>query len=520
MQSTKPFQNTGESSVFALLAAVSCYDDGISTDLPSGRADLELMRNSLKMGLRIPEDHIRSMGENGRVTVRGFARALGEFSSLSRDEDIFLLYFSGHGSHDCLLFSDGAVAFDDLSGILSKMAPKAKVLILDCCHAGAAPLPSDKRPGFEGVIDDFAGRGAAVLASSAPDELSYMDPGGEISLYTGAVCAAMLSRRKVRAGMLSLFDLSESIRENMAVLNRTRDKEMVQHPYFRSGMGGTLFFRVSDDRPYQPGGIHLKGNGYELLSVKSLSTGNTRRFAAFLVTDTQMPLHRIREITEEISEKIRNLEIAVDEHEAERLRGTAASVIWCYFGCSRRDMLGHNYYVRSIYAWDEEQRQVHYRADSGWTLAGGVCIWKNPSYDLIRAMESPSEDAEAYCLEIKKLLALVLSQAEQFISALNECMNGVLGLAEFRRQFREWYREVYRVFIRITDTPAPPDALKEWSLAVLDLAGWVPDMAVLMEENSVYDDKTAFFLAKQAARHYYLSIEKLREIENRMKVQS
>ena len=84
MQSTKPFQNTGESSVFALLAAVSCYDDGISTDLPSGRADLELMRNSLKMGLRIPEDHIRSMGENGRVTVRGFARALGEFSSLSQ----------------------------------------------------------------------------------------------------------------------------------------------------------------------------------------------------------------------------------------------------------------------------------------------------------------------------------------------------------------------------------------------------------------------------------------------------
>ena len=254
--------SSGKRTVYALLAAVSFYDDGEKPDLASGRGDLCLMRETLVKGLRIPAENIRSLGESGMVTVREFARALREFTGMTGGDDTFLLYFSGHGSGGSLSFSDGEITLGDLSDFLSEMAPKAKVLILDCCHSGNARVPSVGTLDFESAVDDFAGRGIAVLASSAPDEQSFMEPDGQGSRFTGAVSEAMLSKRYVREGRLSLFDLSEHIRENMAVSNRTAGEREQQHPYFTSGMGGTVFFEVSGYRPYQPEAISLSGNGY------------------------------------------------------------------------------------------------------------------------------------------------------------------------------------------------------------------------------------------------------------------
>ena len=67
---------------YALLAAVGQYEDPDQCSLPAWKRDLELMQKTLVDGLRFPRDHIRTLGENGSLSLRDFARALQEFTQM------------------------------------------------------------------------------------------------------------------------------------------------------------------------------------------------------------------------------------------------------------------------------------------------------------------------------------------------------------------------------------------------------------------------------------------------------
>ena len=79
--------NTGKT--YALLTAVGVYEDNIP--LSCAGKDLKLMTEALQKGLKLEQDNIRCLGEDGTVTTHSFARSISEFSQMLKKEDTFIM---------------------------------------------------------------------------------------------------------------------------------------------------------------------------------------------------------------------------------------------------------------------------------------------------------------------------------------------------------------------------------------------------------------------------------------------
>ena len=79
-----------------------------------------------------------------------------------------------------------------------------------------------------------------------------------------------------------------------------------------------------------------------------------------------------------------------------------------------------------------------------------------------------------------------------------------------------WAGSVKSLYLRLSDEEAAPDDLYEWAEAILDLAGWVADIAILFEgsqstPNELSDNEQ--WLIDHSIRRYYEAVEKLRFID-------
>ena len=86
--------------VYAILIAVGDYKDIGAADIPTYKRDIEIMHRALNEGLRIPGENIRVIAGNdnrGKVSMKSLAHAIADIEGHLSDEDVFLLYFSGHG---------------------------------------------------------------------------------------------------------------------------------------------------------------------------------------------------------------------------------------------------------------------------------------------------------------------------------------------------------------------------------------------------------------------------------------
>ena len=186
-----------EPKKYGLLIGVERYENEELKSLPAAVRDLALMKSALTDGLKFDADDIRVLGESGVVPARSFARALSEFEGLISEEDTFVLYFSGHGTAEGLCFSDSIVNLQSIVDFVEQLRAKNKIVILDCCYAGNIQLSGRGTLSFEEIVSVFAGRGIAVMASSAADEKSWLSENKDASIYTKIAAAAISSRRNI-----------------------------------------------------------------------------------------------------------------------------------------------------------------------------------------------------------------------------------------------------------------------------------------------------------------------------------
>lgn len=127
-----------------------------------------------------------------------------------------LFYFSGHGSinerggfiitPDTRKYDEG-ISMDELMGIVNLSPIKNKIVILDCCHAGAMGALAST-----GSTAAHIGEGVVILAASRPAE-SAMEVNGQ-GVFTSLLLAALGGRaaditgRITVAGVYGLMDES------------------------------------------------------------------------------------------------------------------------------------------------------------------------------------------------------------------------------------------------------------------------------------------------------------------------
>ena len=498
-----------EPKKYGLLAGVGSYDDERQGPLPAAVRDLDLMRSALTSGLKIEADDIRVLGESGSVPAKSFARALSEFGGLLCPEDVFVLYFSGHGTAEGLCFSDRIVDLQSIVDYVECLRAGRKIVILDCCHAGNVQLSGKTELSFEEIVSTFAGKGIAVMASSALDERSWLCERKDVSLYTKILSAAFTSRRNIRKGYISLGDISDQVRTLMQLWNKTCPEHM-QHPVFRENYIGDIRFKVEEYHPYVTQKITAETQEYYLHSMKPLSTGHLKRFAAFVILkgsdDSVLP-----RITKEIVFQFKNSDVYASRRSEQRFKGRSADAIWCYFGHDEEDILRNNHFAYTIWADDEDLRKVYYRDNRNAEVSDGIYVFWNSSYGMVKELQRTDAPEEEIIQEYQELAALLTSKAEAFIKAFEETENRALSVKEMKATFKDWAADVKRLFFKLSDADLAPAERTEWAETILELAGWVTDLALFMDSAERGSALGEHWMVKHAIGRYYQSLEQLRE---------
>ncbi|MFL5350839.1 MAG: caspase domain-containing protein [Hyalangium sp.] len=140
-----------------------------------------------------PNFQCRMMLSSEQQITRASLRDLAEEVFNKANVDMAVFYFAGHGSlhksfgghlvtQDCKP-SDEGLSMDKLIALANQSPARERLIILDCCHAGAI----DDLVATQGPVP--LQKGVAILAGCGPDEDSREC--GERGLFTRHVCDAL-----------------------------------------------------------------------------------------------------------------------------------------------------------------------------------------------------------------------------------------------------------------------------------------------------------------------------------------
>lgn len=167
----------------ALLVATDRYEDAGLSRLTAPSDDVRQLAIVLR-DPRIAGFEVISLYNEPHHIV---GRAIGKFYRERRHDDLTLLYFTGHGvkdegghlhlamidtEHENLQFT--GLQAEQVRIAMEECRSRRNLIILDCCYAGAFPVGwSGKGDGKVHAVEQLAGRGSVILASSDVMQLSF-----------------------------------------------------------------------------------------------------------------------------------------------------------------------------------------------------------------------------------------------------------------------------------------------------------------------------------------------------------
>lgn len=184
------------------------------------------------------------------ATMAGILTALDDLAARTGSDDTAVIFFSGHGAHaitdgieqhylipyDCQLADLPGTAINgtEITSRLRAIKAGRLLVFFDCCHSGGIGEPKSGLPSLTlGLSQDYYaalahGTGRVVIASSRPDELSWLLPGMANSLFTHYILEALRGQAKTLGdGYIRVFDLFRYVAD--AVPSKAN-----QHPIFKA----------------------------------------------------------------------------------------------------------------------------------------------------------------------------------------------------------------------------------------------------------------------------------------------
>lgn len=507
-------------NIYALLIGVGDYKKIKIANLPSYRMDVVLIGTGLISGLKCMQDHIRFMaGEdnNGVVYISSLAKGIDSLKRTVSADDTFIFYFSGHGSYENLVFSDGQVDQQSIINYIEQLPCKNKIVILDCCYSGRFKVSGANHLSMEQSLDMFVGNGIAVYASSSDNEVSRIGPNGNHSIFTGALFSAMISPSIIHNGKIRLEDIYSETQRLVHTWN-SKNPGMEQHPIFRSSIGGTIYFKVTEYKTYKPEQVVVENERYTVMNVKSLNTANEKRLSAFVVLKEKTSSDKLVSITKKIVDSIKYENVDSSEKSAALLANMPAKAVWCYFGMDEKDIINHTHAYYTIWAADDVKSK-YYRENTNAKIVDGIYIFKNTSYDLVRKMQKHTISKDEYIKQCKNYLKLFVDKAEDFCVDLMEVYNCELSFSELQRRYEKWMIKVKHEFIQLSDMEVAPEEIHDWVEEIMQLSGWILDLSIYLDgdkQDGTITDREEW-LIQNTVKKYHQSLEKLKELEKSIK---
>lgn len=221
--------------------------------LPYCINDAKKMKEVFMENLVCSDDSIVVLAKDGRIENSEYIRELVRFSENCTEEDIAVVYYSGHGGiderGDNYLYAtntfDGndmtCVYFDVIIEHLKKSKAKSKLVIIDCCHADSDYGSEKQKFDTDKAIKDIYQSGITAVFSCRKDQESHPYYDNEISAFTQFFCDAVGYKKSYQPEGLYLSDLKITLDAYARAWN-TKNESMQQVPVLRSNMIGTVVF--------------------------------------------------------------------------------------------------------------------------------------------------------------------------------------------------------------------------------------------------------------------------------------
>lgn len=193
------------------------------------------------------------------ATKNKIVAELQRLENVSRDEDLVVVTFSGHGSttHELVPYDadrsrleETALPLEAVAKLLNQIPAATLICVLDCCFSGGfgakvlvAPVQARDLESESELLEQIAGKGRIVLAASAPHEQAYEDVGLGHGLLTYQLLAALQGAPEVlSAGKIDLYKLLGHVTRRVIDASAALRRE--QHPAFRGSVDGIASWPV------------------------------------------------------------------------------------------------------------------------------------------------------------------------------------------------------------------------------------------------------------------------------------
>ena len=244
----------------ALLVATGLYEDPAFRQLKAPSADVEALQGVLTdPAIGGYEVQLLSNAASHQVN-----QEIEGFFADADSTDLVLLYFSGHGFKDDAgrlymithnsrrqLLGSTAVSAQFVRDQLDRCRSRCKIVILDCCYAGAFPVGATKSADSVDVLGGLGGRGCAVITASSALEYAFesgnsssifeIDDTIAPSIFTGALIDGLATGKADLNGD-GLIDIDELYDH---VYKQVKSAVPQQTPGRRSDVEGTLYIATS-----------------------------------------------------------------------------------------------------------------------------------------------------------------------------------------------------------------------------------------------------------------------------------
>ena len=506
----------------ALVIGVSDYSGMNQKNLPFCKNDIPAICEALISGLKVEKANITTLGEDYTVEGTEFQFALQSLISTANAEDTLIFYFSGHGgtlaTGHHLLISDSLLNTKDIIGLLEKIPTKNKIIFLDCCMSGNFTINQTASFNIDETVEEFAGKGYAVLASSNAFQMSYGHPHKPISLFTSFLCEALKDVHLIKKGKKSLYDISKLLFLYLDIWNKNNPQKQ-QHPIFRANMGGTIFFDIQEYHPFYTAQVYEETEDYIIYAVDPIHTGSAKRYTVKVILKGPFSFDEISLITHEIVNKVKKLDVYKSEISQRHWRGADVSHVFCYYGRDETDLVNNNYLCHTTWVDDNQDKEWWYRLDKNSSVINNIHFNFHSYYENLKIFtEKNIGDKDSLMEKTKSMISNLITLAEKVIGLYNEFLNGTKTEEELVDDIELLIPAIDKYYFAETELPISPIELKDWSQCCSNLAATIHDFTLFYNKKylSGRDYKNRIACMNITINRYYEDLEALKRTNVRI----
>lgn len=416
----------------------------------------------------INQEDITIATDDGEISNTEYCKRLKEFCDASSEEDILVVFHSGHGGvdeHDdsFLLMTNSLnestyVYTDQIINFLNCSKAKSKVVILDCCHSDVGDKfipPIDE----EEVVEKFYGKGITVFCACKKWEESTTED-GKISVFTKFLCESLKSEYLIRDNVVYFNDLQNMVSIYAQNYNRKHPGEE-QTPVMRTSMIGTLTLPariLKEKRKKQK--YFIETREADILDIENdCKTGKNKQYRKYYSIKVVMKKNITEEtIVEEISKVVKTLKganLPLSSKNQILLKNHPIEIVYILFYSDYIDYKANIYKYLAV--WTLYDDYNWHKKNVIKINKEGYYSWDyNSLYQYLKKMRLQYIFTDDELISFwKNQIAIVIRKTSQFDREYHSYKIGDMDINQFCKHSNEIYSELQAVYNQCDDACFP-----------------------------------------------------------------